>query len=472
MLRRRNSGAESPVGELTYMLNSKKITEYLTPGHHVHLVGIGGVSMRPLGLVLKGMGMEVTGSDMNASVSTDELIGQGIPVAIGHRAENIEGADCIIRTAAAHNDNPEIAAARAAGIPVFERAQAWGEIMKSYHNAICVSGTHGKTTTTSMLTHILMEANMDPTVMIGGYLPLLHAGHRVGHGDTIVLESCEYCDSFLNFFPTLAIVLNVEADHLDYFKDLADIQKSFHKFAALATFGVVANGDDPHTVQAMEGIDYVSFGLGEGNRIHAANMHPDWRHFDVICDGKYYCHLDMGVLGRHNAMNALAASAAAWMMGIPGETVSKGIQSFHGAGRRMEFKGKFHGADVYDDYAHHPDELKATLEAVRSMGYKRVVLAFQPHTYSRTKALFDDFVRELKKSDVVVLAEIYAARERNTIGISSAQLAEQIPGAVYCETLPDVTAYLRENVREGDIVVTMGAGDIFRAGEALINGEQ
>ena len=460
------------MGELTYMLNSKKITEYLTPGHHVHLVGIGGVSMRPLGLVLKGMGMEVTGSDMNASVSTDELIGQGIPVAIGHRAENIEGADCIIRTAAAHNDNPEIAAARAAGIPVFERAQAWGEIMKSYRNAICVSGTHGKTTTTSMVTHILMEADMDPTVMIGGYLPLLHAGHRVGHGDTIVLESCEYCDSFLNFFPTLAIVLNVEADHLDYFKDLADIQKSFHKFASLATFGVVANGDDPHTVQAMEGIDYVSFGLGEGNRIHAANMHPDWRHFDVICDGKYYCHMDMGVLGRHNAMNALAAAAAAWMMGIPGETVSRGIQSFHGAGRRMEFKGKFNGADVYDDYAHHPDELKATLEAVRSMGYKRVVLAFQPHTYSRTKALFDDFVRELKKSDVVVLAEIYAARERNTIGISSAQLAEQIPGAVYCETLPDVTAYLRKNVREGDIVVTMGAGDIFRAGEALISGEQ
>ena len=451
---------------------SFQIRDYLKPGCHAHLVGIGGVSMRPLGLVLRSMGMQISGSDMNASVSTDELISKGIDVAIGHRAENIAGADCVIRTAAANNDNPEIAAARAAGIPIFERAQAWGYIMRAYRHAICVSGTHGKTTTTSMVTHILMEADMDPTVMIGGYLPLLHAGHRVGHGDTIVLESCEYCDSFLNFFPTLAIVLNVEADHLDYFKDLADIQKSFHKFASLATFGVVANGDDPHTVQAMEGIDYVSFGLGEGNRIHAANMHPDWRHFDVICDGKYYCHLDMGVLGRHNAMNALAASAAAWMMGIPGETVSKGIQSFHGAGRRMEFKGKFNGADVYDDYAHHPDELKATLEAVRSMGYKRVVLAFQPHTYSRTKALFDDFVRELKKSDVVVLAEIYAARERNTIGISSAQLAEQIPGAVYCETLPDVTAYLRENVREGDIVVTMGAGDIFRAGEALISGEQ
>ena len=450
------------------MFKSKKISKYLVPGRHVHLVGIGGVSMRPLGLVLKGMGMVVTGSDMSASVSTQELENQGIPVAIGHHAENIAGADCIIRTAAAHNDNPEIAAARAAGIPVFERAQAWGEIMKSYKNAICISGTHGKTTTTSMMTHILMEANLDPTVMIGGYLPLLHAGHRVGHGDTILLESCEYCDSFLNFFPTLAVILNVEADHLDYFKDLEDIQKSFHQFASLATFGVIANGDDPHTVSAMQGIDYVSFGLGEQNRIHAANMHPDWQHFDVICDGEYYCHLDMGVLGKHNALNALAAAAAAWMMGIPGEAVSHGLESFHGAGRRMEFKGKFQGADVYDDYAHHPDELSATVSAVRSaMPGRRIVLAFQPHTYTRTKALFDDFVRELKKPDVVILSEIYAARERNTIGISSLDLAKQIPGAVYCETLPEVTDQLRKIVQEGDVVITMGAGDIFRAGEAL-----
>ena len=450
------------------MFKSKKIAKYLVPGRHVHLVGIGGVSMRPLGLVLKGMGMVVTGSDMSASVSTQELENQGIPVAIGHHAENIAGAECIIRTAAAHNDNPEIAAARAAGIPVFERAQAWGEIMKSYKNAICISGTHGKTTTTSMMTHILMEANLDPTVMIGGYLPLLHAGHRVGHGDTILLESCEYCDSFLNFFPTLAVILNVEADHLDYFKDLEDIQKSFHQFASLATFGVIANGDDPHTVSAMQGIDYVSFGLGEQNRIHAANMHPDWQHFDVICDGEYYCHLDMGVLGKHNALNALAAAAAAWMMGIPGEAVSHGLESFHGAGRRMEFKGKFQGADVYDDYAHHPDELSATVSAVRSaMPGRRIVLAFQPHTYTRTKALFDDFVRELKKPDVVILSEIYAARERNTVGISSLDLAKQIPGAVYCETLPEVTDQLRKIVREGDVVITMGAGDIFRAGEAL-----
>ena len=209
------------------------IEQYLQPGKHCHLVGIGGVSMRPLGLVLRRMGMEISGSDMNASVSTDELIAKGIQVSIGHRAENIEGADCLIRTAAAHNDNPEIAAARARGIPIFERAQAWGYIMQAYKNAICVAGTHGKTTTTSMLTHIFMQAGLDPTIMIGGFLPLLGAGHRVGKGDTIILESCEYCNSFLNFFPTVAVILDVDADHLDFFKDLADVEHSFRTFASL-----------------------------------------------------------------------------------------------------------------------------------------------------------------------------------------------------------------------------------------------
>ena len=451
------------------MASDKIISNYIKPGCRVHLVGIGGVSMRPLGLVLKGMGLIVTGSDMNASASTQELEAAGIPVAIGHRSENIVDAQCIIRTAAAHNDNPEIAAARAYGIPVFERAQAWGEIMKSYKNAVCISGTHGKTTTTSMMTHILLAAEADPTVMIGGYLPLLHAGHRVGHGDTIVLESCEYCDSFLNFFPTLAVVLNVEADHLDYFHDLADVQDSFHKFAMLATAGVLSNGDDIHTVEAMEGIDHITFGLKEGNRITAANVSGDWRHFDVICDGEFYCHLDMGVLGKHNALNALAAAGCAWMMKIPGEAVSRGLESFHGAGRRMEFKGNWGGAEVYDDYAHHPDEVAATISSVRATyPGRRLVLAFQPHTYTRTSALFDDFVRELQKADVLLLAEIYAARERNTIGISSAHLAEKIPGSIYCDTLPAVTETLKNLIQPGDLVITMGAGDIFRAGEALL----
>ena len=447
---------------------AQKLKKYLRPGKRVHLVGIGGVSMRPLGLVLKGMGLEVTGSDMNSSVSTDELIAQGIRVHIGHRAENVGGADCVIRTAAVHNDNPEIAAARAAGIPVFERAQAWGVIMQAYKNAVCISGTHGKTTTTSMVTHILMEAQSDPTVMIGGYLPLIHAGHRVGNGDTIVLESCEYCDSFLNFFPTLAVVLNIEEDHLDYFKDLKAIENSFHSFAEMATSGILANGDDQNTLDAMEGLNYLTFGIADHDNIHGENYSNDWREFDVVCNGQFYCHLNLQVVGRHNALNALAAAGTAWMLGIPGETVAAGLARFTGAGRRMEFKGKFNGADVYDDYAHHPAELSATFDAVRSMGYQRVVVAFQPHTYSRTNALFDDFVRELQKPDLVVLAEIYAARERNTTGISSMDLVEKIPGAAYCETLPQVTEYLRQIAREGDVILTVGAGDIYRAGDALL----
>ena len=451
------------------MINrNEELKQYLVPGKHVHLVGIGGVSMRPLGLVLQGMGMTVTGSDMNASVSTDELIAKGIHVSIGHKAENVLGADCIIRTAAAHNDNPEIAAARSQGIPLFERAQAWGVIMQAYKNAVCISGTHGKTTATSMMTHILMKAGWDPTVMIGGYLPLLHAGHRVGEGDTIVLESCEYCDSFLNFAPTLAVILNVEADHLDYFKDLADVEKSFRKFAELSTNGVIANGDDPHVVETLEGIEYTTFGLCIQNTVHPENISLDWRHMDVICDHEFYCHVDLKVIGKHNAINALAAVAAAWKLGIPGDAVTEGLKTFGGADRRMQYKGSFGGADVYDDYAHHPDELKATIEAVRTMKYERVVIAFQPHTYTRTKALFDDFVRELSKADHLVLAEIYAARERNTVGISSKDLQALIPGSHYCKTLPEVTEYLRSIARPGDVILTVGAGDIFRAGEALL----
>ena len=449
---------------------SFQIRDYLKPGCHAHLVGIGGVSMRPLGLVLRSMGMQISGSDMNASVSTDELISKGIDVAIGHRAENIAGADCVIRTAAANNDNPEIAAARAAGIPIFERAQAWGYIMRAYRHAICVSGTHGKTTTTSMLTHIFMEAGRDPTVMIGGSLPLLGAGHRVGQGDTIILESCEYCNSFLNFFPTTAVVLDIDADHLDFFKDLADIEQSFRKFVSLVPEDglIVANGDDKNTRDALEGISYISFGIESTNDVYGEHFSSDYRSFDVICGGKHYCHLELGVLGRHNAMNALAACAVAWRFDIPAEATKKALAEFRGAGRRLEFKGSYHGADVYDDYSHHPAELHALLSSVRLMGYKRVICAFQPHTYSRTKALFSDFVRELSAVDLAVLTDIYAARESNTVGVSSKDLADQIPGSVYCPGLPQLTDFLASIAQPGDIILTVGAGDVYKAGEKLL----
>ncbi len=447
----------------------KKIRACFQPGKRVHLVGIGGVSMRPLALVLRERGMEITGSDMNSSVSTAELQAAGITVYIGHRAENVRGAACVVRTAAAHNDNPEIAAARAAGIPVFERAEAWGVLMQEYPNAICIAGTHGKTTTTAMVTHIFMAADRDPTVMIGGYLPLLHAGHRIGGGDTIIAESCEYCNSFHNFSPTVAVINNIEEDHLDFFKDLAEIKASFRHFAKLVPPEgvVIANGDDANTADALRGLSYLRFGLGTDNDVHPENVSGDWRRCTVICGGEPYCELSLSVYGKYNLINALGACAVAWHMGIDGAVASKALTGFRGAGRRLEFKGQCNGADVYDDYAHHPHEVRAMLEAVRTMGYERVIVAFQPHTFTRTKALFSQFVEELQKPDVLVLTEIYAARERNTLNIHSSDLAAEIPGALCFDTLPEVSAYLRTIARPGDIILTVGAGDIYKAGESI-----
>ena len=451
------------------------IKTFFKPGTRVHLAGIGGVSMCPLAEVLAGMGLQVQGSDMSESDTVRQLRAQGIPVAVGHSAENLKDCALVIRTAAIHDDNPEIAGAIARGIPVYERAQAWGAIMQHYQNAVCISGTHGKTTTTSMATHIFMAAQADPTVMIGGTLPLLHSGYRVGRGDTIILESCEYCNSFLNFFPTVAVILNVEADHLDFFKDLADIEHSFHAFADLVPQRgyIISNADDPGAREAVKGLSHpvFTFGIADPDAdctAHNVAFHDGCPSFDVVIRGETYAHVELHIAGRHNILNSLAAASAAYVLGIPGSAVEEGLATFHGAGRRFERKGTFHGADVFDDYAHHPAELHALLTTAQSMGYERVICAFQPHTYTRTKALFDDFVRELQLPDVTILAEIYAAREKNDIGISSQDLAAKIPGAVYCSTLDQVVDQLAELARPGDLILTVGAGDIFRAGEKLL----
>ncbi len=455
-------------------MESDSIRDYMKPGRRAHLVGVGGVSMAPLAEVLHGAGMRITGSDWHESGKVEHLRSLGIQVFVGpQRAENIEGADCVIRTAAAHDDNPEIAAARAKGIPVFERAQAWGAIMRDYRNALCISGTHGKTTTTSMCTHIIMAAGQDPTVMIGGTLPLLGAGHRVGRGDTIILESCEYCNSFLSFFPTVAVILNIEADHLDFFKDLADVEKSFRAFAGRVPGDglVIANCEDENTMSTLAGLarPVLTFGVEKGD-VHAAGL--TWSHglpeFDVVYRGERYAHVQLRVPGVHNVKNALAAAAAAIALHVPGGAVERGLRDFRLPGRRFEYKGEFHGAQVYDDYAHHPGELSALLDMASTLGYERIICAFQPHTYSRTRELFDDFVKVLRRPDVTLLAEIYAAREKNTIGISSKDLADQIPGSVYCPGLKDVTAKLRGLARSGDLILTVGAGDIYTAGEALL----
>jgi UDP-N-acetylmuramate--alanine ligase len=319
-----------------------------------------------------------------------------------------------------------------------------------------------------------MAAEADPTVMIGGTLPLLHSGYRVGQGDTIILESCEYCNSFLHFYPTVAVILNVEEDHLDFFKDLNDIEHSFHKFAALVpdTGYVIANADNQGAMDSVAGLErpVFTFGLEHPADCTAANLKENdgAPSFDVVIHGEVYAHVQLHVYGHHNVLNALAASSAAYVLGIPGSAVEEGLAAFTGAGRRFEHKGSYHGAEVYDDYAHHPDELHALLTTARGMGYKRLVVAFQPHTYTRTAKLFDRFVEELKLADVAVLAEIYAAREQNTLGISSADLCRNIPGSVYCSTLDKVTARLRELAQPGDLILTVGAGDIYRAGDNLL----
>lgn len=457
------------------MKHSDPIETYLRAGRRAHLVGICGVSMCPLAEVLQSRGLSVQGSDMSESETARRLRGLGIPVAVGHNAENLGHCDFVIRTAAVPDSNPEIAGAIARGIPVYERAEAWGAMMRRYPNALCVSGTHGKTTTTSMCTHIFMAARKDPTVMIGGSLPLLHGAYRVGQGDTIIAESCEYRDSFLYFFPTVAVILNVEEDHLDYFQNLEQIQRSFRRFARLVpadTGWVIANADNASAMRTLRDLDrrLFTFGLAETADCTAANLTKGKgaQAFDVRIHGELYAHVRLPVYGEHNVCNALAAASAAYVLGIPGGAVEAGLETFTGAGRRFQKKGAYHGADIYDDYAHHPDEIHALLSAARQLGYGRVVVAFQPHTYSRTVKLFDRFVEELKAADAVVLAEIYAAREENTYGVSSADLCAKIPGSVYCPTLEETAARLREIARPGDLILTAGAGDIYRAGEALL----
>ncbi len=455
------------------MHESVPIGEFLTPGRRAHLVGIGGVSMCPLAEVLQGMGLQVQGSDMNDSATVKHLRSLGIPVATGHNADNLGECDFVVRTAAVHDGNPEIAGAIARRIPVYERAQAWGAIMRRYPNAVCVSGTHGKTTTSSMCTHIFMAAEADPTVMIGGTLPLLHSGYRVGKGDTIILESCEYCNSFLSFFPTVAVILNVEADHLDFFKDLDDIKRSFRRFAELvpSTGRVIVNADNDGARSVAQGLNAFTFGLEtDGVDCTAVNLREDRGRpaFDIHIHGAFYAHAELKVFGRHNVSNALAAASAAYVLGLPGKAVEEGLRSFTGAARRFEYKGTYHGAEIYDDYAHHPDELHALLTTARQLHPRRLLVAFQPHTYTRTAKLFDRFVEELQLADAAILAEIYAAREQNTIGISSADLCAKIPGSVYCSTLDKTAQALRRIAQPGDLILTAGAGDIFRVGEKLL----
>ncbi len=450
------------------------IEEYIINHRRAHLVGIAGVSMSPLAQVLKGQGLSITGSDMQESEAVTRLRDMGIPVVIGHQNEDVKKAEMVIRTAAVKDENPEIVMARQCNIPVFERAEVWGVLMRRYQNALCLAGTHGKTTTTSMCTHIAMAANIDPTVMIGGTIPLLGSGYRVGEGETIIMESCEYCNSFHSFFPTVAVILNIELDHLDFFTSLDEIKQSFLDFARkVPSHGaVIVNADDEIAMDAIyEKVDAtITYGIAQGD-MHTENL--EWNEgnasFDLIYKGAFVTHIDLRVPGLHNVQNALASAVASMQLGIPSSAIKEGLESYFGAGRRFEYKGEVKGAKVYDDYAHHPSELRALFDSVSQMGYERVICVFQPHTYTRTKELFSDFVYELQKADVLWLTEIYAARERNIVGISSQDLANQIPNAKVVGDLDTLAQMLYDMAKPGDLILTVGAGNVFEVAETLVN---
>lgn len=451
------------------------LSRYLQPGRRVHLIGVGGVSMCALAEVLWERGVLVSGSDLRQSPALEKLIAKGMPVTVGHEAGAVRGADCLIRTAAAHDDNVEVAEARRLGLPVFERSQAWGVLMRDHKQALCIAGTHGKTTATSMAAHVALEAGLNPTVMIGGALPLIGAGHRVGDGSLIILEACEYCDSFLNFFPTMAVILNIDKDHLDYFNNLDDIVASFRKFALSvpAENGfVLLCADDPAAMRVADGLPrrVRTFGTVPGADVRAVELCYDkgYASFSVMAEGHPYARVALRVPGAHNVIDALGAAAAAYYLGVPGEAAARGLTSFQGAARRFERKGEYAGALIVDDYAHHPTEIAATLKAAKALGFNRVICVFQPHTYTRTAALFDDFVASLREADMVLMSEIYAAREQNTGGLSAKTLAEAVPGARFFPSQDEIVQVLREEAKQGDLVITMGAGDIVRVGERLL----
>ena len=440
----------------------------------VHFIGIGGSGMCPLAEILHNEGYALSGSDNNESDTLSRIRALGIPVYMGQRAENIEGAEMIVYTAALLPDNPELVAAKASGIPTFERSKLFGAISRMYPNCIAVCGTHGKTTTTSMLAQILIEAGADPTCVIGGKLPLTGTNGRVGQTDTMVCEACEFVDTFLDLSPDMAIFLNIDEDHLDYFKTVENLKASFTKFADLTSRTILYNGDDERTLDALsrakDGKTRISFGLGEGCDYRAVNVRMEhaFASFDVEHAGENLGTVQLCVPGAHNVYNALAAIAAALENGVTMAQCAEALAHFRGAGRRFEVFGTFCGVTIADDYAHHPKEIEVTLTAAKAMDYKRVIAVFQPFTYSRTAMLLSEFAEALSIADGIVLTQIMGSRERNTKGIYTADLAAKIPGSVWFETFEEVADYVVRTAEPGDLVITLGCGDIYKAAKMMI----
>lgn len=444
----------------------------------VHFIGIGGISMSGLAEILLKNNFKVSGSDMHSSSMTDKLKNMGANIFIGHKRENLDGIDLVVYTAAISNDNPELKRAFNEHIPTMDRAEFLGQLMKNHKLNIAIAGTHGKTTTTSMVSNISLEAELDPTILVGGELDILKGNVRTGKSDYFITEACEYKASFLKFFPYIGVILNIDADHLDYYKDIEDIKNTFLKFANLIPEDgyLVACSDDAKMSKIINNVkcNIVTYGINSGN-IQAKNIKFDEKgcaSFTVVQNGSDLFSIQLKVPGTHNVLNSLASICVSLILEINPNDIINGLEEFFGTRRRFELKGVKNNITVVDDYAHHPTEIKATLNATKNFPHKKLFCIFQPHTYTRTKSLFKEFSECFNHVDTLILADIYAAREKDTGIVSSNMLGDKIrENNVNCLNLHsfnDILDYLEKEAKEGDLILTMGAGDIYKVGESFL----
>ncbi|MBQ3290813.1 MAG: UDP-N-acetylmuramate--L-alanine ligase [Mogibacterium sp.] len=447
----------------------------------IHCLGIGGIGLSAVAEILADNGHIVTGTDINPSKVTRHLESIGIKVYPSHEPENVEGVDAIVYSNAVSKDNPEVMRARELGIPLFSRAQVLGMIMDRYNHSVAICGTHGKTTVTSMTSLILRNANYKPTILVGGNLPQINGNVEIGENNYFVTEACEYMDSFLQLKPSIGVILNIDSDHLDYFKDMEHIVKSFSTFVEQITPDgiIIAYGDNPFVKDILrEHTNKITYGYSESNDFYAENIkfnEHGYPSFDICHKGRAITRLELAVPGEHNVLNAMAAFVTSSYLKVDIKTIADTLREYHGTNRRFDFLGTTEsGALIIDDYAHHPTEIKATLAAAKNVKHNKLWLVFQPHTYTRTKALFDEFVDAFGDADVVVLTDIYAAREKDVYGISSYKLANAMKikyperNIFYVKDFEDIARYLRKVAQQDDIVMTMGAGDVYKIGEMLL----
>ncbi len=446
--------------------------EMLKSIKQLHFVGIGGSGMFPLVEILHREGYTITGSDVNPGDNIDRERDMGITVTIGHNAENLGGAEAVVYSAAIPLSNVELTEAKKRGIPLIERAELFGLVSKRYDKCIAIAGTHGKTTTTSMASQMMLEGGYDPSVLIGGKLPLLNGSGKAGDSDYFVCEACEYNDTYLMLAPDYGVILNVDADHLEYFGSLDGVIHSFSKFAELCSKAVIVNGDDENAMKAVEGVStpVVTFGSGDQNDFYPTDVKkitPMKTTFTLNSNGKALCEAEINVPGAHNVLNAVAALAACISAGAEADRLTAGLASYTGTGRRFEVLGTVNGVTVADDYAHHPKEVEAILSTVNGMGYKKVWAVFQPYTYTRTKEFLAEFADSLSIADRVVMSAIMGGRETDTLGITTEDLAVLTPDSVWFETFEEIAEYVSRNAEDGDLVLTMGCGDVYKCARMI-----